>query len=97
LDPLKKKDASVFIDAKIKSSVQEIIFSRMASVAAFSLLSCFFLSFSCLLRDSRGTSLTDVGSYKRVTGNDSLPVSQYRYDSHSSCSHVSSSNHGENP
>ena len=26
-----------------------------------------------------------------------LPVSQYRYDSHSSCSHVSSSNHGENP
>ena len=33
-------------------------------------------------------------STERVTGNDSLPVSRYRYDSHSSCSHVSSSNNG---
>ena len=29
-----------------------------------------------------------------VTGNDSHPVLLYRYDSHPSCSHVSSSNYG---
>ena len=38
-----------------------------------------------------------TSSGENVTGNDYLTVFQYRYDSHPSCSHVSSSNHGKTP
>ena len=38
--------------------------------------------------------LDHTSSGENVTGNDSHPVLLYRYDSHPSCSHVSSSNYG---